>query len=271
MDFDKTRFSVDWFIPGDKYGPKRLSFPKSARISIDDLVSDSPVRLLGRFPFCHRYLLKLTCLKLSFCFSPADEAIPRPRSYTFVDTPFEGVCGWTTSPPPSPLAPSDRERYPMHVQDPKPCEENSTDWRALASPGLLSVADDCALCGVDLDVSCLDAVDEELLVSPVECFTELCWAAAVHEDVTAPVIPRRNTRSRACSFKCDDTRAFPSPLARDYLGGFERTRPLAAKITLPLGTVSIRFQYDSAGGLIFVSSCSSRTTCRPLLNHSIRR
>lgn len=43
MDFDKTSFSVDWFTPGDRYGPKRLSFPKSACISIDDLVSDSPV------------------------------------------------------------------------------------------------------------------------------------------------------------------------------------------------------------------------------------
>lgn len=45
MDFEKTSFFVDWFTPGDKYGPKRLSFPKSACISIDDLVnvSDSQV------------------------------------------------------------------------------------------------------------------------------------------------------------------------------------------------------------------------------------
>ena len=46
MDFDKTSFSVDWFTPGDRHGPKRLSFPKSACISIDDLVSDSPVSSL---------------------------------------------------------------------------------------------------------------------------------------------------------------------------------------------------------------------------------
>lgn len=43
MEFDKTSFSVDWYTPGDKYAPKRLSFPKSARISIDDFVPDSPV------------------------------------------------------------------------------------------------------------------------------------------------------------------------------------------------------------------------------------
>ena len=43
MDFDKTSFSVDWYAPGDKYAPKRLSFPKSACISTDDLLPDSPV------------------------------------------------------------------------------------------------------------------------------------------------------------------------------------------------------------------------------------
>lgn len=215
--------------------PKRLSFPKSACISIDDLVSDSPVGSL-----CRRYLswIELTCLKLGFCFSPAEEVIPRPRSYSFISNPFEKACGWSNSAPSSPLVPSDRERYPMYDQDRKPREESLVDWRALASPGLLSVADECTSCGVDLDISCLGALDEQLLLSPVESFTEVCWAAAVCDDPTAPVIPRRNTRSRARSFKGDYERAFPSPLARDYPGSFERTRPLAAKITLPLRTVS---------------------------------
>ncbi|KAG8220463.1 hypothetical protein J3R82DRAFT_3158 [Butyriboletus roseoflavus] len=220
MDFDKTSFSVDWFTPGDKYAPKRLSFPKSACISIDDLVSDTP---------------------LGFCFSPAEEPSPRPRSHSIIDFPFERACGWANSAPPSPLVPSDREQDPMYDQDPKPYEESWVDWRMRASPGLLSVTDECALCGVDLDIACLDGLDEQLLLSPVESFTELCWAAVVDDDVTAPVIPRRNTRSRARSFKCDYERAFPSsPLARDYPGSFERTRPLAAKITLPLGT-SLRY------------------------------
>lgn len=53
MEFDKTSFSVDWFTPGDRYGPKRLSFPKSACISIDDLVSDSPVSSLVDGSYCH--------------------------------------------------------------------------------------------------------------------------------------------------------------------------------------------------------------------------
>jgi hypothetical protein len=120
----------------------------------------------------------------------------------------------------------------MYEQYAKSCEE-VTDWRALASPGLVSIADDCASCGVDLDVSCLDTLDEQLILSPVDCFTELCWAAAVQDDVTAPIV-RRNIRSRARSFKGGRQPAFSPPPARDYPGSFERPRPLATKISLPL-------------------------------------
>jgi len=215
MDFDKTSFSVDWFTPGDRHGPKRLSFPKSACISIDDLVSDSP---------------------LSFCFSPNDEAIPGPRTHSFVDTPFERACGWTNSAPPSPFVPLDREPYTMYDQHSKAGEESlTTDWQALPSPGLVSITNDCASCGVDFDASCLDALDEQLLVSPLECFVELCWAAAVHDDVTTPVM-HKHARTRARSFKCDNERAAVPPFPREYPGSFERTRALAAKITLPLDT-----------------------------------
>lgn len=171
-------------------------------------------------PIAFVFLVHLTCLKLSFCFGPVEG----PRSYSFVDTPFETAPGWTNSAPPSPLT-------PMYNQ------ESATDWRTLASPGLLSIADDCALCGVDLDVSCLDALDEQLLLSPVECFSELCWASAVQDEVTAPVM-RQSTRSRARSFHRDCEPASPPPLARGYPGSFERMRPLAARIAVPLEVVS---------------------------------
>jgi len=197
MDFDKTSFSVDWYTPGDKF--KRLSFPKSARISIDDLVPDSP---------------------LSICFSPVDGAVLRPRSYSFVDPSLEAPRGWSNSAPSSP--PPDREQHAMCPQ------EGALDWRVLASPGMLSIADDCALCGVDLDVSCLDALDEQLLRSPIECFTELCWASAVRDEVT----PVHQTRPRARSFKCDYERALSPP--KEHPESFEHTRPLAARIMLPL-------------------------------------
>ena len=160
----------------------------------------------------------------------------------------------------------------MYDQDPKKCEETLMDWRTLATPGLLSVADDCALCGVDLDVSCLDALDEQLLLSPVECFSELCWAAAVRDEVTSPVMHRR---SRARSFKCDYDRAFPPPLDREYPGSFERTRPLAARIKLPLEVVSTSGCpiAEPAGPTDVSPSRSSRTTFPlpplPLVHHSI--
>lgn len=125
----------------------------------------------------------------------------------------------------------------MYDQHSKTGEESlTTDWQALPSPGLVSITNDCASCGVDFDASCLDALDEQLLVSPVECFVELCWAAAVHDDVTTPVM-HRHTRTRARSFKCDYEHAAVPPLPRDYPGSFERTRPLAAQITLPLEKV----------------------------------
>lgn len=170
--------------------------------------------------------------KLTFCFTPVDEAMPRPRTHSIVDTPYERACGWTNSAPPSPLVPSPREPYTMYEQEPKTSEESVKD----ASPALLAIANDCASCGVDLDVSCLDALDEQLLLSPVECFIDLCWAAAVRDDVTAPVM-RRNTRSRARSFKANRAHAGLPPMVTDYPGNFERTPPLAAKISLPLDTV----------------------------------
>ena len=115
-----------------------------------------------------------------------------------------------------------------------PQQEDPLDWRALASPSLLTIADDCALCGVDLDLSCLDALDEQLLRSPVESFTELCWASAVRDEV----MPVR-TRHRPRSFKCDYELALgPSPPPKEPRS-FEHTRPLAARITLPLDRVCL--------------------------------
>ena len=169
--------------------------------------------------------------------------------------------GWASSAPPSPLVPPDHEQYATYDPDLRPCEddEDGTDWRALASPGILSVADDCALCGVDLDVSCLDALDEQLLLSPVACFTELCWAAAVCDDATAPVL-HRHTRARVRSFKGASERPAP-PCPREYPGSFERCRPLAARIVVPIDRVRI---YLSCGFAVRLTPDASQSPCYPL-------
>ncbi|KIK97633.1 hypothetical protein PAXRUDRAFT_135923, partial [Paxillus rubicundulus Ve08.2h10] len=63
---------------------------------------------------------------------------------------------------------------------------------------------DSALHEVEFDPSCLDALDEQLLRSPTECFSDMCWAAAVEDDVAVPVLhtpkPRSGPRSRNCDY-----------------------------------------------------------------------
>lgn len=178
-------------------------------------------------------------------------------------------------------------------------EASLTDER---TSSLLSIANDCASCGVDVDVSCLEALDEQLLVAPMESFTELCWAEAIQDETMAMAMPpppppsalpqpqppqpdvqQKHVRPRSRSIKRDQESAF-SPLSLaldDYSGSFERTRPLAAKITLPLETVSpfhvLAFLVALIVCFAFVNSTpcyrptSSRTPFpRPFPNHTIR-
>jgi hypothetical protein len=35
---------------------------------------------------------------------------------------------------------------------------------------------------VDFDVTCLGALDEQLLYAPKDCFLDICWAEAVYDD-----------------------------------------------------------------------------------------
>ncbi|KAF9235258.1 hypothetical protein BU15DRAFT_8494, partial [Melanogaster broomeanus] len=140
MNLDKTSFTVDRCTPRDKYARTQVSFPRSARTSIDDFLLDSPTF-----------------------------ARPRSRSYAYA-MPSLPDCLWSTSTLPS----------PRHLPDPETFPEY---------PTLFATADqDSALREVDFDPSCLDALDEQLLRSPTECFSDMCWAAAVEDDVTVPVL-----------------------------------------------------------------------------------
>jgi hypothetical protein len=47
---------------------------------------------------------------------------------------------------------------------------------------------DSSLREVDFDVTCLNALDEQLLHSPKDCFLDICWAEAVYDEVEVPVL-----------------------------------------------------------------------------------
>ncbi|KIK19021.1 hypothetical protein PISMIDRAFT_683574, partial [Pisolithus microcarpus 441] len=49
-----------------------------------------------------------------------------------------------------------------------------------ASPSFIAI--DSALRDAGFDASCLDALDEQLLRSPTDCFSDICWAAAVQDE-----------------------------------------------------------------------------------------
>lgn len=50
---------------------------------------------------------------------------------------------------------------------------------------------DPTMLDIGFDCSCLDNLDEKLLVSPIESFADTCWASAVHDD-PLPRSPRRH-------------------------------------------------------------------------------
>jgi hypothetical protein len=41
--------------------------------------------------------------------------------------------------------------------------------------------------GLDFDHSCLEAIDDQLLVSPTGAWADICWAEAVKEDLSRSV------------------------------------------------------------------------------------
>ncbi|KAF9222424.1 hypothetical protein BS17DRAFT_187876 [Gyrodon lividus] len=186
MNLDKTSFTVDRCTPRDKYARTQVSFPRSVRTSVDDFLLDSP---------------------LSTFFNQGSELFARPRSRSYAYAlPKLPDCLWNTTTIPSPPPFPDPETFPITDQNlPADRKDSMASWREIACPTLLAMADqDSALREVDFDPSCLDALDEQLLRSPTECFSDMCWAAAVEDDVTVPVLhtpkPRSGPRTRKVDY-----------------------------------------------------------------------
>ncbi|KAI6007508.1 hypothetical protein F5J12DRAFT_892390 [Pisolithus orientalis] len=152
----ETKFSVDRCTPRDKYARTYTFMPKSIP-GIDDLVLDSPLN--------------------AFCVM-GDEFRPNPRPRP---SPLEGI--WRSG---GPGVPADKPSVAPYRCDGN-MEENLVDRtdklsapQSPISPSFIAI--DSALRDAGFDTSCLDALDEQLLRSPTDCFSDICWATAVQDD-----------------------------------------------------------------------------------------
>ncbi|KAH7911385.1 hypothetical protein BJ138DRAFT_929075 [Hygrophoropsis aurantiaca] len=55
---------------------------------------------------------------------------------------------------------------------------------------------DRSLCNVEFDASCLDFLDHQLLTSPTDSFSEVCWTEGTHDDYVVPVLQPIQPRIR---------------------------------------------------------------------------
>ncbi|KAI5995255.1 hypothetical protein F5J12DRAFT_401210 [Pisolithus orientalis] len=156
MNLAETKFSVDRCTPRDKYARTYTFMPKSIP-GIDDLVLDSPLN--------------------AFCVM-GDEFRPNPRPRP---SPLEGI--WRSG---DSGAPADKPSVAPYRCDGN-MEENLVDRtdklstpQSPISPSFIAI--DSALRDAGFDTSCLDALDEQLLRSPTDCFSDICWATAVQDD-----------------------------------------------------------------------------------------
>ncbi|KAG1734616.1 hypothetical protein EDB19DRAFT_1911016 [Suillus lakei] len=204
MNLKCTKLTVDRCTPRDRFATRfarvaQISFPTSIRTSIDDSCIDFPST-----PF----------------YSPTGESFTRPRAISdafrgvesqIPTTPFAHLFPEyrydhpdpPRSPtpidffhPPSPPPVPPPKDFPVSTsnepQSPALTQDSSSPTLADAVPVIPGPAGlepshpiwifDSSLREVDFDVTCLGALDEQLLHAPKDCFLDICWAEAVYDD-----------------------------------------------------------------------------------------
>lgn len=125
---------------------------------IDDLVLDSPLNALCAM---------------------GDEFRPHLRSRP---SPLEGI--WRSAgsgvPNDEPFVMPEYQHHGDAEQNPADHTNSFSAPQSPASPSFIAI--DSALRDAGFDASCLDALDEQLLRSPTDCFSDICWAAAVQDE-----------------------------------------------------------------------------------------
>ncbi|KAG0708552.1 hypothetical protein DFH29DRAFT_422898 [Suillus ampliporus] len=201
MNLRCTTFTVDRCTPRDRFARvPQISFPTSIRTSIDDSYLDTPLS-----PFysptgesfarprassdvfrgleSHIHNTRFACLFPDFRYDHPDP----PRS----PTPIDSFC------PPSPPLPAFKDyliytshepQSPALTQDPSSptLADPVTPVPAVLEPSHPVWIFDSSLREVDFDVTCLSALDEQLLHAPKDCFLDICWAEAVYDEDEVP-------------------------------------------------------------------------------------
>ncbi|KAG1830190.1 hypothetical protein EV424DRAFT_319011 [Suillus variegatus] len=208
MNLKSTGLTVDRCTPRDRFATRftrftQISFPTSIRKSIDDSCIDFPLT-----PF----------------YSPTGESFARPRAtsdafmgletqipdssfaHAFPEYRYEHPNP-PRSPtpidffhPPSPPTPPPKD-WPVSTSNkpkrPPPRTQDSLSPIVVdpvpVTPGPAGLERsiwifDSSLREVDFDVTCLGALDEQLLYAPKDCFLDICWAEAVYDDEDQPVL-----------------------------------------------------------------------------------
>lgn len=203
MNLRSTKLTVDRCTPRDRFATRftrvaQISFPTSIRKSIDDSCIDFPLT-----PF----------------YSPIEESFTRPRASSDA---FRGVEAQIPNSPFTHLFPEYYYDHPDPPRSPTPIDffhppspptpppkdflvSNSNEPQSPAltqdssspilsdlvtvTPGPAGLEPshsiwifDSSLREVDFDVTCLGALDEQLLYAPKDCFLDICWAEAVYDD-----------------------------------------------------------------------------------------
>lgn len=135
-------------------------------------------------------------LQLTAFYATGNELRPRLRSHSH----DQKVVDSSESDPASLIESRQPFQYPYpegedtfpHRDDSASCsswhtahQSNTTDDAGEAPSATLALTalhHDSALREAGFDTSCLDTLDEQLLRCPMDCFTEMCWAAAVEDE-----------------------------------------------------------------------------------------
>lgn len=158
MNLSPARLLVDRCTPRDKFARTHTPLRKALCPSSDDSVVSPPT-------------------------SPwTSEFNSRRRAYS-----SSGSPGWRHLP--TPIRPTFRPRD--YELPPCPEDDDQSDTQTVSLMVLQR-----SLRNVEFDPSCLDCLDQQLLLSPADSFSEVCYTEAVHDQTPVPALQPLQPRIR---------------------------------------------------------------------------
>ncbi|KIK44510.1 hypothetical protein CY34DRAFT_619600 [Suillus luteus UH-Slu-Lm8-n1] len=195
MHLSHHRRVVDKCTPRDKYARTHVHLQNSFLSSSDDLSVKTPSP-----PWVHAYN-------------------SRQRSQSSADT-----QGWKHLP--TPIRPTFRPRdyASPPTADDASSESNTNTFKVLHR----------SLHNLDFDPTCLDRLDEQLLLSPTESFVDVCYSEAIHDEtIPVPMLQPIQPRIRKSTRLYDRTAATDEDPFHDWDENYSVKFKKARKKPLP--------------------------------------